>query len=725
MYTTTNISLAHQVFDVGLIHKSVDTILQIFKKTIPSNIQSNSKILYERATLLLESPLSLEEKRVALKRIVVTYPNLIVSTLKSLESKFEGKSLLEHLLNRGEKSLLIDLLRSLDEESILFFLTTQKFYALELILLKKDTDIFKELSPRPLIAALRLAIALDLEFTLTFLQNFRLNLLSQLYHSAAIEGTYELFCEILNRRPQNPGCILQEIDQHKYEFTSAYLNLWMKRPDQTSKFREYFLRLRPELSEATECTSLLSKPDLQPSELEKFSSDTLLILLSLPKIIQSLSLQKRVDLVRCLSFKLEDPTVLLRQNHHGRIPLFDLFFTYSMGHENLVAIFPSLEPAISRLQEWVDLQDYSLTRFEEIFSIEERMQEPILSFFLERTSTPHINIPSTDFCLQRYGRRTLLKLLSFLDPWQIREIFSYFSPEQMVLDYERVKIRCNETDRLIPFHLILTRFYETVYPRLEHKLNAETEELTPSMRFLFDNSLGCAPAGAFFLVMSNPVLRTFIVDLIDFLNPSILKVVIPLLRPHELHKVLKRYSIQDVFNFIPFFAPQQESILEEFLGPYLCQINHALLKSNFGILNIQKMTLIKLQKTVSFKSLETHLAKVGHAINQFLNRAGAVQQEKILCPIKGEPPDVPVKIRTIHGEEQYIYDKEALLVWLRRNNISPMTRAEVSEVISLDPQQNQSRMVSISSKVERYLELILSYFGFARGVFGPNDASTA
>jgi hypothetical protein len=215
------------------------------------------------------------------------------------------------------------------------------------------------------------------------------------------------------------------------------------------------------------------------------------------------------------------------------------------------------------------------------------------------------------------------------------------------------------------------------------------------------------------------------VDLIDFLNPSILKVVIPLLRPHELHKVLKRYSIQDIFNFIPFFAPQQESILEEFLGPYLRQINHALLKSNFGILNIQKMTLIKLQKTVSFKSLETHLAKVGHAINQFLNRAGAVQQEKILCPIKGEPPDVPVKIRTIHGEEQYIYDKEALLVWLRRNNISPMTRAEVSEVISLDPQQNQSRMVSISSKVERYLELILSYFGFARGVFGPNDASTA
>ena len=75
MYTTTNISLAHQVFDVGLIHKSVDTILQIFKKTIPPYLQSNPKFLYERAILLLESPLSLEEKRGSLKRIVVTYPN--------------------------------------------------------------------------------------------------------------------------------------------------------------------------------------------------------------------------------------------------------------------------------------------------------------------------------------------------------------------------------------------------------------------------------------------------------------------------------------------------------------------------------------------------------------------------------------------------------------------------------------------------------------------------
>ena len=724
MYTTTNISLAHQVFDVGLIHKSVDTILQIFKKTIPPYLQSNPKFLYERAILLLESPLSLEEKRGSLKRIVVTYPNLIVSTLKTLESKSEAKSLLEHLLSTNEKNLLIDLLRSLDEESILLFLTTQKFYALELILLKRDLEIFQEIPPRSLVAALKQAIAQDLNLILTFLDNFRLNLFSQLYHPAVIEATFELFCEILERRPQNPTCILVELDLHKYEFTSAYLNLLMTRPDLTYKLSEYFLRLRPELLDATACITLLSKPDLQPTDWEKFSCDTLLTLLSEPKIIQSLSLHKRIQLIRYLSLKLDDPEVLLRQNHHGRMPLFDLFFTYNVGHGNLVTIFPGLEPAVSRLKEWVELKDFSLTRFEQIFSIEERMQEPILSFFLERNSTTDINIPSADFSLQRYDRETLLKLLPLLDPLQIREIFSYFSTGQMKSDYEGIKMCCYETDSLVPFHQILTTFYVSVYSRLKHKLGAESEEFTPSVRYLFDNSLGRAPIRAFFASMSNPVLRAYIVDLIDFLNPSTLKVVIPLLRPHELHKILKRHSLQDIFNFTPFFALHQEAVLAEFLGPYLLQVNHALQKSNFGILNIQKITLIKLQKTVSLKSLETHLAKVVNAINQFLNKNVAVQQEEIICPIKGEVPDTPVRIRTIHGdEEQHIYDKEALLLWLRRNNISPMTRAEVSEVILLNPQHNPSRLMVLSRKVERFMEQILSYFGFARGLFGSDDAT--
>jgi len=285
---------------------------------------------------------------------------------------------------------------------------------------------------------------------------------------------------------------------------------------------------------------------------------------------------------------------------------------------------------------------------------------------------------------------------------------------------------CYETERLIPFHEILTRFYETVYFRLKHKLGAESEELTPNIRSLFDGSLGRAPVRAFFAGMSNPVLRAYIVELIDFLNPSILKVVIPLLNPHELHTVLKRYTLQDIFNFTPFFAPRQESILEEFLGPYLLQVNHALEKSNFGILNVQKMTLIKLQKTVSFQSLETHLEKIGHAIHLFLHRDRAVHHEQILCPIKGEPPDIPVKIRTIHGdEEQHIYDQVALLGWLRRNNISPMTRAEVSEVILLNPHQNPSRLLYLSRKVEQFMEQIFSYFGFARGLLGLDDASAS
>ena len=725
MYTTTNISLAHQVFDVGLIHKSPDTILQIFKKSIPSNLQSNPKFLYERTMLLLRSPLSLEEKRGALKRIVVTYPNLIVSTLKSLESKAEAKCLLEYLLSREEKNLLVDLLRSFDDESVLLFLTTQKFYALELILLKKDPEIFQTIPPRPLLAALNQAICQDLNLILTFLENFRLNLFSQLYHPAVIEGTFELFCEILVRRPQNPTCVLFELDQHKHEFTGAYLHLLMTKPDLNTKLKEYFLCQRPELLEATECIRLLSKADLKPEDWGKFSADTLLIILSEPKIIQLLSLEKKYQLVRYLSLKLDDPEVLLRQNLRGRIPLFDLFFSYNIGHRNLITFFPGIEHAISRLHQWVELKDYSLGRFEETFSIQERMQEPILSFFLEKNSSTNHNILPADFCLQRYDKDTLMKLLSFLEPRQIREIYSYFSLDQMSSDYEGIKMSCSETDRLIPFHQILTTFYVSVYFRLKHKIGAEPDELNPSVRFLFDRSLGRAPIRAFFASMFNPVLRAYIIDLIDFLNPSTLKVVIPLLRPHELHTILKRYSIQDIFNFTPFFAPHQESILAEFLGPYLLQVNHALQKSNLGILHVQKVTLIKLQKTASLKSIETHLAKIISAINQFLNRDADAQQEEIICPIKGEPPEIPVRIRTVDGnEEQHIYDKEALLIWLRRNNISPMTRAEVSEVISLIPEQNQSRLIFISSKVERFMEQILFYFGYATRIFRSDDVAS-
>lgn len=721
MYSRVNISLIHHVFDPELIFKEPDEIIEIFRKSIPSNFKFSPRLLLERTRCILKTPLARGEKDLVLKRIVVTFPHLFLSTLQSLESKIIGKYLLEHLLGQSEKPVLLELLRSFDEDSFFLFLTAQKFYALEMILLKKDLDVFKEISPRPLFRALKQAVDQGLEHMLIYLDYPRLINLPQLFHPCLIESTLELFLEILEKYPQKAACIYSVMNTQKERFAQAYLVLLLTKPDSHLLLDRHYLYQRPDLLEAKECTLRLLKNDLLCEEWLEVSEETLLTLLSLPKLLNLLLPQKKTQLVEYLSIRLAKADILLEKNRYDRVLLLDFYFSLSISDKRLISFFPALEHDIKRISQWKEQKDYSLKRFEEVFSQKERLSESLLTFFCEMSffEDPGLKIEN----LQIYDKETLIHLLPILEPSQIKYVSNYLPREYLQMRCENIKIFSFETGSSFSFPQVLTEFYLNCFFELRQQLGSEIENFDSSIHLLFLNSLGHAPAIAFFTGLSYPTLRSYIVDLIGFLDSKILKMIIPVLNYHELHKIFQKHSLEDILNFTPFLTPDQATIFTEFLGPYLLKVNKMLLNSNYVALQMQKSTLTKLEKTISSKTLEAYLLNINQSLQQFLEIDGENMSEEILCPITRDAPVIPVKIRTCQGtDEKFIYDKEALLSWLRKENTSPMTRAEVLEVISLIPDMDGTTVIQTSGKIEQFMTKIISLFGYAVRKFRSYDS---
>lgn len=679
MLVTDRISLAELLFKREFFQENPNKITRIFRENIPQVCLQEVGFLSSRVENLLTCFESIDEKMGLLQSLLLKYPKFLKISLYQLEKKGQLREILETLCSINKRELLETTLRNCEMETIELLLSANRYYVLYRILLRNDLVLIDKIPPHLFFKVLIEASVKDREMLLSLLTEERLLSWNTLYDPKLIQDTLWTFTEIAKNDLKSAPGIHSIFTRYKELFCIACLEACIKLPPlEVEQIETYFLcNYQPELLKITQ---KIKENNFTNDEklLEEELPLELVVLLFKTNAFLTWMCKKTLFMERCFFRIARDPQFLdfMQSSTPYGVSLFlHLVFQHRDSLKKAFGEIDCFSFFIRTNFPLLDTKNASLEFFEG--NIEPHLLENpyVLAQILKNENRIELEHPLLEKLIEQQTFCLDENILELLPPEKIRKFFSILLPKAKEVTEEQNEFMIG-TGLKVSMHFseFLTIFFIKNY--FPHKNSWDQTRI-------IRNFLMFIPLKFFLASFARPCLRNYLVDIFEFLELKVQKMLVPLLKDYELYEICQRGTLSFIRQILHFIHPDQKDVFEEYAHLFFKRLEDLESRQTLENLDIEEEVLHKLLALTKAPSTEKKIFLFLEKIKSFREKLTSCLEE---CPITKDIPVNPVIILTADGYEKQVYERDALIKWVQEYSSSPATRkgVRVSDIKTYD-----------------------------------------